>query len=265
MKRPLIMRAAPPRLRSALYYRFFHPAPPRWRGLFEDAQLSYAPRMRMRLVATDVFHGAIAFTGFYELALSRRVAQLADEGGLFIDVGANAGYFSLLWAAAHRDNRVIALEPSARNLALLRENLARNGVADQVEVSGVAAGRAEGTLDFILGDTSQTGWGGFTLERTADSVEVPVRRLDSLLQSDRRVELLKIDVEGAEAWVIEGCARLLQQKQIHEIRFEQNAPRMRQLGIDPHETLDLLGTYGYSARPIGKSSAPQTAWVATPS
>ena len=71
----------------------------------------------MDLVPTDVHHAAVAYTGEYEPGLSRRVAELGRAGGLFLDVGANAGYFTLIWLAANPDNRAICWEASPRNLA----------------------------------------------------------------------------------------------------------------------------------------------------
>ena len=78
----------------------------------------------MRLRPGDVAHGEIAFLGFTELGLTRVVAERARQGGLLVDVGANWGYFTLLWLAARADNRVVAVEASPRNLEALRENLA---------------------------------------------------------------------------------------------------------------------------------------------
>ena len=75
----------------------------------------------MDLIPTDVHHAAVAYLGEYEPDLSRRVAELGADGGLFLDVGANAGYFTLIWLAANPGNRAVCREASPRNLALLRE------------------------------------------------------------------------------------------------------------------------------------------------
>jgi hypothetical protein len=54
----------------------------------------------MQLLRGDSISESIAFTGLRELALTRNLAALAKKGGQFVEVGANMGYFSLLWAAA---------------------------------------------------------------------------------------------------------------------------------------------------------------------
>jgi hypothetical protein len=98
MSRPLLMRVLSGRLRRSAFHRLYLPAADRWRPLFTNAPLELAPDMKMDLVPSDFMHAAIAFTGEYEPELSRRVAEEGKTGGLFVDVGANVGYFPLIWA-----------------------------------------------------------------------------------------------------------------------------------------------------------------------
>lgn len=88
MKRPFVLRVVPAKIKTALYYRFYRARRERWRKLFSDAPLQFAPGFSMQLLVTDEGHGDIAFTGFYELPLSRRIAADARSGGLLVDVGA---------------------------------------------------------------------------------------------------------------------------------------------------------------------------------
>lgn len=264
MRPPLLFRLLPDRLKTALFYRRYNPAPERWHPLFAAAPLRYAPGITMELIPTDVLHGNIAFTGFYELPLTRRVRALARGGGTMVDVGANAGYFSLLWASASPENRCIAFEASPRNAELIRRNLQRNGVEDRVELHLLAAGKSAGELDFDPGPPEQTGWGGFAHAGTTDRVRVPVVRIDETLQPESSIDLLKVDVEGAEAWVLMGCERLLAARRIREIHFEQNRVRARALGIGDGEAVAFLRSVGYRATPRGDPDGPTVDWVAVP-
>lgn len=78
-----------------------------------------APSIAMHdLIVGDVISGQIALTGFYEYELSKKIVNLgktSDRGGLLVDVGANLGYFSLLWLGADERNEAIAIEASPRN------------------------------------------------------------------------------------------------------------------------------------------------------
>src|SRR5712692_11705428 len=99
-KRPLLMSVVPLWLRERLAYRIYLKRAHTFEQLFVDASLHFAPGITMNLLPTDSAHCIIAFAGFYELALSRRIAGLAGFGGKMIDVGANYGYYTCLWAGA---------------------------------------------------------------------------------------------------------------------------------------------------------------------
>lgn len=264
MRWPLLFSLLPEKLKPVLYYRWYNPPPKRFHHLFEAAPLAYAPQIRMELVPGDVSHGSIAFTGFVELSLTRRLACLAKSGGLLIDVGANAGYFSLLWASAGQSNRVIALEASPRNVELLRRNVRRNGLEGRIDIHPYAAGKEPGRLEFDTGPAEQTGWGGFTLKVGANTISVEVLRVDELVPPSTLVEALKVDVEGADTWVLMGCERLLRAKRVRHIFFEQNKPRLRALGIQENDAVEFLESVGYMAIPESDPTSDLVAWLATP-
>ena len=258
-----LLRWLPERLRYPAYYRLLHPLGPDDAALFEDAALRFAPGVRMRLMPGDVAHAPIAALGYYEPVLSRRVARVGrDEGGLLVDVGANAGYFSLLWAAQRPDNRVIAFEPSPRNVALLTENVARNGLADRVDVRPLAAGTARGTLTFHLGPDAQTGWGSFSSYVGGQTLEVPVVRLDEVI--DEPVRLLKVDAEGADPWVLEGAEGLFRQRAVAEVHFEHLKSRARVLGIADDAAPAFLRGVGYDVTAEGDPADAVVDYVARP-
>jgi FkbM family methyltransferase len=262
--RPLLIRVAPDALKLRLFARYYRSQRAHWQALYQAASLRFAPTIVMSgLLPGDVISDSIALTGIYELAATRRTLELGGSGGLMVDVGANLGYFSLLWAAARPGNRVIAFEASPRNLPLLRENIARNGLEDHVQIAAVAAGRARGTLAFDLGPADQTGWGGFSSGPSSDGVTVEVVRLDEYLRDAPEIALLKIDIEGADTWALMGCERLLRARKVKEIWFEANLPRMTQLGIRAGEASQFLSACGYEVHPIGRASAQMQEWRAT--
>src|SRR5436305_1072456 len=98
----------------------------------------------LSLLGTDCAHRQIAWTGFYDLELSRQLAVLARQGGLLVDVGANAGYFICLWAALNPSNAVYAFEPSPRNLQMLRRNASVLRDLGRLKILDCALGKEEG-------------------------------------------------------------------------------------------------------------------------
>jgi len=199
----------------------------------------------MELHPTDEGHSHIAFTGFYELPLTKMIVGLAKRGGLLVDVGANYGYFSLLWAATNPQNTVVAFEPSPRNHAGLVRNVARNGLGDRVRIESSALGRESGTMHFDIGPDEQTGWGGFSPEPFWKGIEVKVTTLDEVFRDEREIAVLKIDVEGADTWVLEGARELTKQRRIAHIMYEENSGKMASLGISAGTAERMLKDNGY--------------------
>lgn len=249
--RPLLLRLLPPRWRESAIHRLYLAGAARRRELFSGAPLHYAPGVVMDLSPTDVGHAIIALGGVVEARLSRRLVELARRGGLLVDVGANYGYHSLLWAAARPDNSVLALEPSPRNIGPLEANVARNGLAARVISLPLAAGREHADLSFDLGPNDQTGWGGLAAAG-ANTTTVPCVRLDDLAaeRGIARIDALKIDAEGGDAWVLYGAERLLAQRRVGHVFFERNEPRMRALGVSFADLAQFLARLGYVPRQL---------------
>jgi FkbM family methyltransferase len=262
-RRPLLMDILPARMRSSALHRFYDPADPRWRHLYTGATLRHAEGVRLDLLPTDFMHAEIAFGGCYELELTRRVRALAKRGGMLVDVGANVGYFSLIWAAQNPTNKVFAFEAAPRAGALLAKNVSQNGLSGRITIHSVALGAAAGRMCFDQGPDALTGWGGLSLTSEGNSIEVEVRRLDEVLP-DTTVDLLKVDVEGADTWVLFGAKRLLAKKQIRQIVYEQNLPRMKRLGIEPAAAAGFLRRVGYAAKPLPGRDRNVVNWLAEP-
>ena len=142
--------------------------------------------------------------------------KVLRPGMVFVDVGANDGYYTLF--AARRvgpSGRVVAAEPSSRERAHLQRNLGRNGL-DNVSVIPAAIGATSGLADLHLAHGVHAGHntlGGFAHDDVvrASLERVPIEPLDSIIGrlALPRVDFVKIDVEGAEARVIAGASNVL--------------------------------------------------------
>jgi FkbM family methyltransferase len=142
--------------------------------------------------------------------------KILRPGMVFVDVGANDGYYTLF--AARRvgpAGRVVAAEPSSRERAHLQRNLGRNGL-DNVAVIPAAIGAISGLADLHLAHGVHAGHntlGGFAHDDVvrASLERVRIEPLDAVIArlGLARVDFVKIDVEGAEARVIAGAANVL--------------------------------------------------------
>lgn len=149
-------------------------------------------------------------------ALHPAVLAVVREGGVAIDIGANLGEWTVPLAhAVGRAGRVIAFEPAPRNAAALIRTLAANAL-HQAEIIQCALGDIDGAAEFAIPAVTSThiDTGTAHIGPAAvghESVEVPLRRLDSLAGERRieRVDMIKIDVEGYERRLLDGAAATL--------------------------------------------------------
>lgn len=157
----------------------------------------------------------------YEKAVTDAIITALKPGDVFLDVGANIGYFSTLAARlVGTSGRVIAFEPHEGARAELRANVERNDVSGTVEIVPIAL--AEREADVTLYTTDE-----FTSYSTLEPDVSPMRNVTAFHPAtvvhattmDRwlagrpelatRVRCIKIDVEGAESRVVAGMARAL--------------------------------------------------------
>ncbi len=260
-----LLRGLPMSLANKIYFHFVRPWAVRYPSVFRSAHLRLCPQMVMRLSASDTAHGHIAFTGFYERELTTLVASIARaEGGRLLDVGANYGYYSLMWCGLCADNSSLAFEASPKVIPELRDNLKLNQLEERVILREVAVSDSNGQISFDVGPEDQTGWGGITPQTrsSANVVRVPMQRLDEIVGQESYT-LLKIDCEGADAMVLRGAERLLSEHRVRHVCYEENLPRMKTLGIEPGEAKALLCKHGYRCEPLDDLRNPTEfhAWL----
>jgi len=152
-------------------------------------------------------HGAMQ-RGEFEADETKLIQQMCNQIDVYVDVGANVGYFVCIARALGR--HVIAVEPSPTNLEYLYANLRLNGWND-VEVWPLGLGEGPGMADLYGGGTGASllkHWAGDSglLAHT-----ISINTLDNLL-GDRFVGkrvMIKIDVEGSEFELLRGASRTL--------------------------------------------------------
>lgn len=194
------------RLTGALQHRLLSHVPRRGGGYLEGFRLTGA--------AAQYAHGD------YEPDVVTALARLVEPGFVCADVGAHVGCLTLLLARlVGPDGRVIAFEASAENVRTLRENVALNGLDDAVAIEHAAVlDESLDEVDLYAGRTgSSSEW---TVSQAFASREDPrptahrrttVRgvTLDDYFAGGGRLDLVKMDIEGAEARALPGMRRLL--------------------------------------------------------
>lgn len=201
----------------------------------------------------------VGFTGRYEPQETQIASRLLRPGDVFVDVGANWGYFTL--AAAHwigPAGRVIAFEPEPRLFELLTANLALNHVTSvRPRQLAVAAGR--GALRFAAFQADGGNWGvsrAVAASAVAD-FECRAAALDDELDAEQvgAVRLTKIDVEGGEADVLAGMRRGLRERRYRYVLVECHTDLLAERGVSEAECLAPLFDAGYRAWVVAHTPA----------
>jgi FkbM family methyltransferase len=146
--------------------------------------------------------------GTHEERIQEALARLVRPGFVVYDIGAHIGFFSLLCSRlAGGSGRVFAFEPRAENIARLKINIQANA-ARNVEVVAAAASDSTGEAAFAMHESTLEG--ALVPDGDASAVRVRTESVDALVAGGMPPpDLIKVDVEGAEAAVIRGAARTI--------------------------------------------------------
>lgn len=170
-----------------------------------------------------------------------------------VDVGAHWGLYSLV-AAGHVQH-VVAFEPGASNRDLLERNVALARLGN-VEVREEAVTDRVGRVTFYAYEGHSWGlsmMGGLLRGDRMEPVEVPATTLDAL---QLKPDMLKIDVEGAEAAVIRGATNTIL-KARPSIFVEVHRERLQALGSSRESVRTLILDLGYEIEPIWEHEAAE--------
>lgn len=227
------------------------------------AKTSFGAKINCNL--NDMIQSYIFHFGVWEPEITDLIARNLAPGDVFIDLGANIGYDSLLgsWRVGS-EGRVVAIEASPKAFKQLRANLRLNDFADNVRAVQVAASDKPGQLELYdvaagnMGAATTIAGRGGTLLATVEA-----KPLVDILTPDEinRVRLIKIDVEGAEPAIMTNILDYIS-------RFPQTMDLLVETspGELPQAVFDRMKAEGYraytvendysreryiSARPIG--------------
>ena len=156
--------------------------------------------------------------GTYESRFAAAFSSRVKQHSVIYDIGANTGYFSLLAAHQHRPGgQVVAFEPVPSIVNDLRTMVAANGLNDRVRAAQLALSDSTGRIKMFTPASAAT---GFIQSAMGDrdfpedqAIDVEMSTLDSFVfgEGNPGPEVIKLDVEGAEGFVLAGAMRVLQE------------------------------------------------------
>ena len=213
--------------------------------------------------AGDALVDRIRGGDMYEPQVTRALLALlqrCETAPLFLDIGANIGLISLNLLSLMPSVRIHAFEPGPRTVALLQRTVAANRLEQSMTLHARALTKKTGTAKFAQHSRRHSSGDGFLDTGRAGRsryIEVRTGTLDGWWHAMRRprVDVIKIDTEGAELWVLEGGAQMIAHDHPAMV-LEINSCNLANYahGADAIET--LLHGHGYRLQTLAGTAVP---------
>lgn len=185
---------------------------------------------------------------YYGILERRDVMQLARfvrPGQVVLDVGANVGYYSLLFAKWMKATGVVhSFEPFAATANRLRRNLELNpALKGTIQVHEIALSDRVGTVSMTIPETGNSGRNCISNDANGS---IPMLTLDAFVEREKlsRVDCIKVDVEGSEVAFLRGAAGTIR-KYRPVIMIEIFSGGLGRYGFTPADVVELLGGWRY--------------------
>jgi FkbM family methyltransferase len=201
----------------------------------------------------DVGRQIYFFKG-YEEEESAYIRENIRDTDICFDVGANVGYYTMLLSKGAKRGTVYAFEPVPLNYQMLTTNLMLNKVQNVVP-NQQAVGASETEVELVVArDGAYSSLAETGRKPVLERIRVPMTGLDEYCRSERvpRIDILKVDVEGAEEQVIEGASGLLRDCPPRLVMLELYDPMLSVFGSGIERMLGRMRGFGYSAHTCRK-------------
>ncbi len=199
---------------------------------------------KIRMIVAPDWNGInaeIATTHTYEPHVTEQLMRHIKPGTCFVDIGANVGYYSIL--AADAGAKVWAFEPNARNVWLLSKNARLNDLSIMVMPYALADSARLMIYDPLDGNGAVSNLSEDHPPAAGQEI-IRTTTLDDAMGT-LNVDVIKIDVEGAEALVFRGASQILKGRPIIFTEFFPGGIQTVS-GSDPTSYLALFVNYNYS-------------------
>jgi FkbM family methyltransferase len=222
---------------------------------YRDQKVHKDMHFRKSVFGFDLMAMEAMQDGTFEPEETKVLSDNLQRADVFIDIGANVGYFSCI--ARNKGVKTVAVEPLPENLKILYANLKINGW-DDVEIFPVGLAERPGIAEMYGGGTGASllsGWAGASdlWKRT-----ISLTTLDTIIGKrfiGKRL-LIKMDVEGAEYGVLKGAQSTIKTDPkptwLMEVCLTENQPQ----GLNPDflNIFELFWDNGYQANSVGEAS-----------
>jgi FkbM family methyltransferase len=161
----------------------------------------------------DHIQRQIFWYGYYERQYTQFLLGLLQPGDVFVDVGGNIGYYTLMAASiVRRPGKVYCFEPSLASFQRIQKNVSINGF-DNITLSRLALSNSKGEASLYLSSNDNSGTSGLSKASNYSGIDerIDTTTMDEFIKTYAidRVDVVKIDIEGHELEALEGMSDLI--------------------------------------------------------
>lgn len=192
------------------------------------------------------YGGMVVYNRWAEYEVMHNIVSNLKKDSIYVDVGANIGDTTII-AAGYTKNKIYAFEPSPVAYPRLLENITLNNLDEQIVAERIVLSAKSGPVEFAEMKTSETSRINTNNNSSKDNlIKLQATTLDSYAMTHKiaKIDLIKIDVEGAEMLVLMGASELLAKHRIKHILVELNS-QSSQYGYVNSDVVKLLKKHGY--------------------
>lgn len=197
---------------------------------------------KMFIGNTDV--AKLSIFGVLEPLETNLFKKSIKGGNIVLDIGANIGYYTLIAAKlVGEKGRVYAFEPDKDNFEILKKNVAINGYKNIILINKAVSNKTE-KLKLYISEKDMGSHSLYKQEKNQKFVLIDSIKLDDFFK-DEKINVIKIDIEGAEFKAFKGMNTLLSQNDNLKIFMEYHPIMLKKSGINPKEFLISLIKEGF--------------------
>lgn len=208
------------------YFAIKQPTPSQWFG-----------GLNINIYPGNAVCRAMYVKGVYDPNTLVLIDLLLPKDGIFIDIGANMGHYTFYAIkACGAKGKIIAIEPSSRDFARLKETTDMNEFGEVISLVNMAILDEEGEKEMLIADEERSCLNTFGSDFSCKGVQktnqemVKVTTLDALLKDKfiQRIDLINLDIEGSELKALQGARRTLEKLRpalilgVNNIAFENS-------------------------------------------
>lgn len=187
---------------------------------------------------------ALSLNGIYERQETGFVEKEIKPGQTVVDIGAHIGYYSLIFAKLVGPSGIVyAFEPDPTNFSILQKNIKLNGYNNIVPINKAVTEKS-GALNLYVSDGSAGDHKIYNSDENRKTLQIDGVALDDFFK-DKKVDFIKMDIQGAEGGALKGMASLLENSKDIKVISEFTPSGIKKYGMEPRAYLELWQKLGF--------------------